>query len=44
MDFTFLFSYDFNTSSMKEYTNGNSGLEFTLKYVLTTEVKNRPFL
>jgi len=44
MDFTFLFSYDFNTSSLKEFTNSNSGLEFTLKYVLTTEVKNRPFL
>lgn len=44
MDFTFLFSYDFNTSTLKEVTNANSGLEFTLKYVLTTEVKNRPFL
>jgi len=44
LDFTFLFSYDVNTSPLKEYTNANSGLEFTLKYVLTTEVKNRPFL
>ncbi len=44
LDFTFLFSYDINTSSLKEFTNANSGLEFTLKYVLTTEVKNRPFL
>ena len=44
MDFTFLFSYDFNTSVLKHYTNANSGLEFTLKYVLAHEVKNRPFL
>lgn len=43
-DFTFLFSYDITTSNMKEFTNSNSGLEFTLKYVLSTEVKNRPFL
>ncbi len=44
LDFTFLFSYDINTSPLKDFTNSNSGLEFTLKYVLTTEVKNRPFL
>ena len=44
LDFTFLFSYDFSTSTMKHFTNSNSGLEFTLKYVMTHEVKNRPFL
>lgn len=44
LDFTFLFSYDINTSPMKDFTNATAGLEFTLKYVLTTEVKNRPFL
>jgi len=43
-DFTFLFSYDINTSSMRHVTNANAGIELTLKYVLTTEVRNRPFL
>ncbi|MDD3876245.1 MAG: PorP/SprF family type IX secretion system membrane protein [Bacteroidales bacterium] len=43
-DFMFLFSYDINTSSLKHTTNANSGIEITLRYVLTTEVRNRPFL
>lgn len=43
-DFTFLFSYDINTSSMKDVTNANAGIEITLKYVLSREIRNRPFL
>jgi len=44
LDFTLLLSYDITTSNMKYYSKSNNGLEITLKYILTTEVRNRPFL